>query len=61
MTKTTTQTINAQIDGNGIIIGLRVGEPDGNRDEVTLDLAAGETPHVGDHVTVDEDGVATLV
>ena len=57
---TMTTTINAQIDRNGIITRLRTGAPDGNRDEVTLDLADGETPRIGDHVTVDEDGVATL-
>lgn len=57
---TTTTTINAQLDKTGCIISLRTGAPDGNRDEVTLDLADGETPRIGDHVTVDEDGVGTL-
>lgn len=57
----TNRTINAQIDRNtNRILGLREGAPDGNRDEVTLDLAAGQIPRIGDHVTVDEDGVATL-
>jgi hypothetical protein len=57
---TTTTTTNAQLDSQGCIIALRDGSPDGNRDEITLDLAVGETAHVGDHVTVDDDGVGTL-
>jgi len=54
-------TINAQLDNDGNIIRIRTGAPDGNLDEVTLDLADGEIPHIGDRVTVDDDGVGTLV